>query len=233
MEERNRTPENDRLCEEAVWLTQTMLIGPRQDMDHIVEAVRKTVSGGLEAVLLTSSPIRRHVRRIVENVIALQRFGEDGGDIGREPVLLQHILPAAVDGERARWPGVEFTLEVEPGLPTVVADPVYLEQVVRNLLGNAAKYAGPGGVQVMAHPSDGEVVVRVLDRGPGIASDESARLFELYYRSPATAAQAPGAGIGLFVCARLIGAMGGRIWGRSRDGGGAEFGFALGAMADD
>ena len=40
-EERSRTPQNDRLCEEAVWLTQTMLIGPREDMDHIVEAVRK------------------------------------------------------------------------------------------------------------------------------------------------------------------------------------------------
>lgn len=41
MEERNRTPQNDRLCEQAVWLTQTMLIGPREDMDTIVDAVRK------------------------------------------------------------------------------------------------------------------------------------------------------------------------------------------------
>jgi dTDP-4-amino-4,6-dideoxygalactose transaminase len=40
-EERSRTPQNDRLCEEAVWFTQTMLIGPREDMDHIAEAVRK------------------------------------------------------------------------------------------------------------------------------------------------------------------------------------------------
>ena len=118
--------------------------------------------------------VRRHRRRVgaapalVENVIALQRFGEDGGDIGREPVLLQRILPAAVEAERARWPGVEFALEMEPGLPTVVADPVYLEQVVRNLLGNAAKYAGPGGpVRVTAQPAGDEVVVRVLDRGPG------------------------------------------------------------------
>lgn len=39
--ERNRTPQNDRLCEQAVWLTQTMLIGPRQDMDHIIEAVTR------------------------------------------------------------------------------------------------------------------------------------------------------------------------------------------------
>jgi perosamine synthetase len=41
MAERNRTPQNDRLCDQAVWLTQTMLIGPREDMDQIVEAVRK------------------------------------------------------------------------------------------------------------------------------------------------------------------------------------------------
>lgn len=41
MAERNRTPQNDRLCEEAVWLTQTMLIGPREDMDQIADAVRK------------------------------------------------------------------------------------------------------------------------------------------------------------------------------------------------
>jgi dTDP-4-amino-4,6-dideoxygalactose transaminase len=40
-EERNRCPANDRLCEEAVWLTQTMLLGPRQDMDDIVAAIRK------------------------------------------------------------------------------------------------------------------------------------------------------------------------------------------------
>ena len=39
--ERNRCPQNDRLCEEAVWLTQTMLLGPRSDMDQIAEAVRK------------------------------------------------------------------------------------------------------------------------------------------------------------------------------------------------
>lgn len=46
MEERNRTPQNDRLCEEAVWLTQTMLLGPRQDMDQIVEAVRRIQKHG-------------------------------------------------------------------------------------------------------------------------------------------------------------------------------------------
>ena len=40
-EERNQCPANDRLCEEAVWFTQTTLLGPREDMDHIAEAIRK------------------------------------------------------------------------------------------------------------------------------------------------------------------------------------------------
>ncbi len=74
--------------------------------------------------------------------------------------------------------------------------------------------------------------VEVLDDGPGFPPDEAGRLFELFYRSPATAMSATGAGIGLFVSARLVAAMGGRIWARPRDGGGSGFGFALGTVED-
>jgi signal transduction histidine kinase len=77
------------------------------------------------------------------------------------------------------------------------------------------------------------VLVRVLDDGPGFAAEETDRLFELFYRSPGTATTASGAGIGLFVCARLIGAMGGRIWASPRPEGGAEFGFALDELDDE
>ncbi len=100
--------------------------------------------------------------------------------------------------------------------------------MLRNLLSNAAKYGGAGStVTIVAEPSEGEAIVRVLDDGPGFPSDETNRLFELFYRSPGTAGAAAGAGIGLFACARLIAAMGGRIWAAPRDEGGAEFGFAL------
>jgi two-component system sensor histidine kinase KdpD len=99
---------------------------------------------------------------------------------------------------------------------------------VRNLLSNAAKYGGVGStVTIAAEAGEGEVLVRVLDDGPGFPPEEANRLFELFYRSPGTAGAATGAGIGLFVCARLVSAMGGRIWAAPREGGGAEFGFAL------
>jgi K+-sensing histidine kinase KdpD len=71
----------------------------------------------------------------------------------------------------------------------------------------------------------------VLDSGPGFAGDEADSLFELFYRSPATAKKATGAGIGLYVSRALIEAMGGRIWARRREEGGAEFGFTVPILA--
>lgn len=168
------------------------------------------------------------LQRLVEDVVALNRFGEGQGEIGWEPVLLQRLVPRVVHSEESRWPGVTFVLDIAPRLPTVSADPTYVEQVIRNLLSNAAKYSGAGStVTISVEAGDDEVRARVLDDGPAFPADETRRLFELFYRSPRTAASASGAGIGLFVCARLIAAMGGRIWAEPRDGGGAEFGFAL------
>ncbi|HYH92332.1 MAG TPA: ATP-binding protein [Candidatus Saccharimonadales bacterium] len=174
------------------------------------------------------------LQRLVEDVVALNRFGEDDGDLGQEPVLLQRVVPVVVRSEETRWPGVTFDIQVPSGLATVVADPTYVEQVVRNLLSNAAKYGGSGSsVDVVLEAAEDEVLVRILDDGPGILAEEAERLFELFYRSPSTAGMTSGAGIGLFVSARLVRAMGGRIWALPRPAGGAEFGFALRVMADD
>lgn len=168
------------------------------------------------------------LQRLVEDVVALNRFGEGRGEIGWEPVLLQRLVPRVVQSEEGRWPGVTFVVEMAQGLPTVTADPTYVEQVIRNLLSNGAKYGGSGStVTITSEAGEGEVIVRVLDDGPGFPADEATRLFELFYRSPGTASAASGAGIGLFVCARLVAAMGGRIWATPRPEGGAEFGFAL------
>jgi PAS domain S-box-containing protein len=166
--------------------------------------------------------------RLVEDLLVLARFERAPGRVGREPVLMQRIVPIVTRSERARFPENSFESQIEPGLPTVQADPTYVEQVVRNLMGNAAKYGGPEKtVKVVVSSGADEVQVRVLDEGPGFPDQEAGRLFELFYRSPTTASMAGGAGIGLFVCRRLIEAMGGRMWAQPRPTGGAEFGFAL------
>jgi K+-sensing histidine kinase KdpD len=77
------------------------------------------------------------------------------------------------------------------------------------------------------------VAVRVLDDGPGIPDGSIARIFELFYRDPTSARTVAGSGIGLFVCASLAEAMGGRIWAARRPEGGSEFGFSLRVLEPD
>ena len=141
-----------------------------------------------------------------------------------------------VDIETTRLPDRRFELEIEGDLPLVDGEETYIEQVVRNLLTNAAKYsASPAPIAIRAEFSGNEVIVRVLDEGIGLPETDSARAFDLFYRSPNATRVAEGAGIGLFVCRQLIEAMGGRIWARPREGGGTEVGFGLPAspVVDD
>ena len=154
---------------------------------------------------------------------------ERGEDlVGGEPVLLQHVLPSIVDRERSLWLGTEIAVNVPPGLPTVRGHDGYVAQVIRNLLSNATKYGGPSAsIEIVAEGGEDGVIVRVLDGGPGLDASTAERLFDLYYRAPGSAVRAPGAGIGLFVCRRIVTALGGTIWARERPGGGAEFGFSL------
>jgi two-component system sensor histidine kinase KdpD len=142
------------------------------------------------------------------------------------------VVERVVRSEQERWPGVKFVSEAG-ATATARGDDTYVEQVVRNLIGNAAKYSPAGSVVSIVVDDTAEGVrVRVLDDGPGIDADESARLFELYYRSPLTAGTSSGAGIGLFVCRALVEAMGGRIWATPRPEGGAEFGFVLARLEE-
>jgi two-component system sensor histidine kinase KdpD len=174
------------------------------------------------------------LHRLVEDVVAITRFGEGALEIGTDPVLLQRVVPAVVRSEEGRWPGGAFEVALPSNLPPVAGDMTYVEQIVRNLLANAMKYGGPSSTaRIEAEASDDEVTIRVLDNGPGFDPGETDRLFELYYRSPAAARLASGSGIGLFVCAKLVEAMGGRIWARNRPDEGAEFGFTLRVVSDD
>jgi signal transduction histidine kinase len=165
--------------------------------------------------------------RLVEDLMVLARFDENF-ELGEEPALLQHLVPAVVQQERARWPGVTFDVEVAPDVPAAAGDETSITQVLRNLLSNAAKYSdGSAVVTAIVEPVADGVAVRVLDEGPGIDPAEAEAIFDPFFRSASTARMAGGAGIGLYVSRRLADAMGGRISAVRRDGGGSEFSFVL------
>jgi signal transduction histidine kinase len=172
--------------------------------------------------------------RIVEDLLVLSRLERRNLSIAQEPVHVAHLVERVVASEARRWPSHSFVAPDRARVKVVRGEETYIEQVLRNLLANAAKYSPIGSVvEVRLEDAPDGVAVRVLDDGPGIARAEVEQLFTLFYRSPSTAATAAGAGIGLFVSRQLVDEMGGRMWARRRRRGGSEFGFSLSAYPFD
>ena len=174
------------------------------------------------------------LQRLVEDLLVLSRAERGAMDIEGEPLGMARILRRVVESEQARMPDRVIALQASEELPIVIGEETYVEQVVRNLLTNAAKYADAAApIVVVVEAVDDDVVIRVLDEGIGIGAGDTERVFELFYRSSSATRMAGGAGIGLFVCRQLVEAMGGRIWATPRSPAGTEVGFALPAHREE
>lgn len=112
-----------------------------------------------------------------------------------------------------------------PDLPMIRVDPVLFEQVIFNLLDNAAKYASEGTlVRIKGEVDDGHVIVQVSDEGAGIPPEDIDRIFDSFYRVKKGDQVRAGTGLGLSICRGFIETMGGSIIARNRkDRSGADF----------
>ncbi|MEA2576523.1 MAG: hypothetical protein QOD78_111 [Chloroflexota bacterium] len=175
------------------------------------------------------------LHRLVEDLLVLSRAERGRLVIDAEPLQPRHLLENTIAHEAAELPSISIETTLDVDLPIVAGDATYVEQIVRNLLGNAAKYTPPGThVVVDARRREDIVEIRVCDDGPGVPEASLPRIFDLFYRDPDSAKAVAGSGIGLFVCRSLVEAMGGRMWAARRPEGGSEFGFTLRVIeADD
>ncbi|HEY5626191.1 MAG TPA: ATP-binding protein, partial [Dehalococcoidia bacterium] len=122
----------------------------------------------------------------------------------------------------------EIHLETEDGAPPVAADPHRLEQILANLIDNAAKYSPANKpITISVRPDDHHMIVTVQDRGRGISAQDMPLIFRKFTRV-APEPEIPGSGLGLAVCKGIVEALGGRIWAESDgEGRGAAFSFSL------
>lgn len=216
-------------------------------LSHELRTPITTIYGGSELLQRGLEPERREevindirveserLARLVEDLLIMTRIERGTVEIGDEPILVQRLFPSVVHAFVGPRPDVKVSLNLSERLSAVRGDPTYVEQVVRNLLTNAVRYGSGAerGIEITAEEVRGEIIIRVLDQGAGLSDSDPEKLFELFYRSDAARAVPGGAGIGLFVCRNLVEAMGGRIWAKSREEGGAEFGFTLPVVESD
>jgi two-component system sensor histidine kinase KdpD len=116
-----------------------------------------------------------------------------------------------------------FRISILGEVPLIRGDAVQLERALANLLENAARYSAPEPVLVRVRRMGERVMIRVVDRGPGLAYGEHERVFEPFYRGPATGAGNTGSGLGLAIVKGFVEANGGKVWAESLPGQGTTF----------
>ncbi len=168
--------------------------------------------------------------RLVGNVLDFSRLEQGKKKYARADFDLAAGLRLLVEthGPRLAEAGLVVALNA-PAALVVASDRDAVEQIVLNLLDNAAKYAAEGGEATLSLAC-GETGVRlvVADRGPGVPADQRGRVFEKFHRvDERLTAEKPGAGLGLSIARQLARGLGGDLVCRARDGGGAEFVLTL------
>jgi signal transduction histidine kinase len=169
--------------------------------------------------------------RLVDNVLDFSRI-EQGKKIYRmQCVSLQDVVQAAASA--MQYPltqeGFALKVSVDENLPAVMADADALQQAILNLLANAMKYSGDTReIDLCLAHSEKEAVIRVIDRGIGIAPEDQPKIFEKFYRvRSAHSDRIPGTGLGLTLVTHIVKAHGGRLQVESELGAGSTFSIYL------
>jgi signal transduction histidine kinase/CheY-like chemotaxis protein len=160
---------------------------------------------------------------IIDRVSSLYRRGTperelvDLNDIVREMSVLL--------GDTANRNAVSIRTELDPGIPTMIADRVQLQQVLMNLMLNGIEaMQDTGGELTVAskRTEDGRLLISVSDTGIGFSIDEAERIFEAFFTT-----KPQGTGMGLSISRRIIASHGGHLWASPNTGRGATFQFTL------
>ncbi len=197
----------------------------------------------------------RRLSRLVDNLLDLSRLEAGAAEPRRDLTSVEELIRSAIEELGAG--GEEFSLSIDRDLPLVTVDPVQMERAFVNVLENARRHSGGHPVSVRARavrslggarrppatergaveplrdgrgPAGDRVIVRVVDRGPGIPPAQLERVFEPFYRAGTAAGGHRGSGLGLAIARGFAEANGGSLHVESLPGQGATFVFELPLM---
>ena len=206
------------------------------DASHELRTPLTAIRGQLEVLARKEAPgaedVRRaealamteihRVERLVDDLLALAHLDE-----GSKPILHEIDVASLLRGLAEASPEETETGELAEGTAPIDSD--LIAQVVRNLLSNAHRHAGPDGRVVLSASAErGRLVVAVDDDGPGVPAERREQVFERFHRDqPARERSSGGSGLGLGIARSIVDLHGGRIWIEDSPLGGARAAFAL------
>jgi len=232
---RINVPREDELGELAADINtmagkvEGMLEAKQQLLLGVSHELRSPISRmNLGLALMEDSPTTRalredteEMRNIVETLLAAERMGSAHTVLDRTDVL----LPELAESLRQRFFPNEDRLRIHvSGEPRARLDAARIHLMLKNLVGNALRYAPQGPVELWVAGRDGQVQFRVRDHGPGIPPEQHAHIGEPFYRSDASRArETGGTGLGLYLARQVARAHGGDLVLEPGEGAGALF----------
>jgi two-component system sensor histidine kinase KdpD len=171
--------------------------------------------------------------RYVGNLLSMTRLESGALELRRDWADPGDLVASALALLAPRLSGHHVVVESEPGVPLVKVDFVLMEQVLVNLLDNAAKYAPPATtIRVSIGSAEDAVRIAVADEGGGMPAEDLERVFDRFYRTGRGDSQAESTGLGLSICRGIVEAHGGRAYARLRDDGSGTV-FTIELPADE
>lgn len=223
---------------EVEFLRNTLLSGVSHDLRTPLSAITGAASTLIETgeslapaaraeMLDTIYSEAERMERLINNLLDMTRLESGGPTVRKEWHSLHEMVGSALQHVERRLRGREVRTDLPPDLPLVQVDGVAIEQVLVNLLDNAAEYVPASSpLEVSARAGDAEVTVEVADRGPGLPPGTEQRVFQKFFGA-GTGSSRRGVGLGLAICRGIVEAHGGAISASNRPGGGAAFRFTL------
>jgi two-component system sensor histidine kinase CpxA len=158
----------------------------------------------------------QEMSELVNELLSFSKAGLNAGTVRMDRVTVADVVRRAA--AREAFAGTAIALEADPGLAVAANDGLLL-RALSNLLRNAVRYAGAGGpIEVTARLENGQVVLAVADRGPGLPPEELENVFAPFYRPEASRTrETGGAGLGLAIVRTCVEACGGTVRCRNRE----------------
>ena len=176
--------------------------------------------------------IQDSVQQITDLINDLLDLGsiEAGLDTRREYVQLEGILRYTLEMLQGQIKSkqIKVQTDIASPIPVLRANPTRLRQVLDNVVGNAIKYSHTNGeVKISVHSEADQIILQVVDQGPGISPSDQPHIFDKFYRGSNISSEIAGSGLGLAIVKTIVESHQGRIWLESTVGKGSSFFIVL------
>ncbi len=223
-----------RIAAEAEQVRSSLLSSVSHDLKTPLASIAGASSSLLEATSLDEATRRMlletvaqeaaRLNRLLENVLQMSKLDAGAIQPQRQWHVVEELVGSALHRTQAELNAHQVELQVPENLPLILVDGLLVEQVLINLLENAARYTpAKTRVRVRAAVDGGQMRISVSDNGPGVRDDLKERVFDKFFRATPLADGGRGSGLGLAICRAIARIHGGDVTLSASHEGGAEF----------